>query len=49
MTPDRMIAIEIHPIIANLNNAKNLIEMRKSSPLNKEFIIKDYMNGSQHS
>jgi hypothetical protein len=41
MTPNRMIALEIHSIIANINNAKNLIEMRKSSPLNKEFIIKD--------
>jgi hypothetical protein len=32
MTPDRMIAIEIHPIIANLNNAKNLIEKGKKQP-----------------
>ena len=49
MTPDRMIAIEIHSIIANFNSAKNLIETRKKQPPNKEVITKDYMNGAQHS
>lgn len=32
MTPNRMIALEIHSIIANFNSAKNLIEMRKKQP-----------------
>lgn len=32
MTPSRMIAIKTHLIIANLNNAKNLIKTKKKQP-----------------